>query len=220
MKKLWISAMVLVLLVFGATISARGDPNGKTEKSTTVPYEELSFSNISCQYNQVAYIDLNGSISGYVSSYFWRDSKLIRLRNIKKVIIYLNSPGGEVTTGFSICDEIIRLKQHDVQVIVEASGMVASMAIPILTVASEAYASPTTFFMLHPIKQFKWGSFLESSEDLEREQMKLKLMQNAYVNMVSEHSMMPKDLLENFMEKGTWFNASDALKWGIINKIY
>ena len=189
----------------------------KISKSMDVENPELQFSRFTRTYDGTAYISLT-SVHSWASEAMWSDFKLIKLEGIGRVILYLNNPGGSAFDGFGITDEIRLLKNSGVHVTCEASGIVASAAIPILLICDRRIASRNTVFLIHPASIFKMFAS-ETLKDVEAQAEMLKMARNKYTDIVQDRSRLSRKEILDMLEKDSWFDAEKALTWGMIDEI-
>ena len=189
----------------------------KIAKSMKIENTGLQFSGFTRINDGTAYISLT-SVHSWASESMWYDFKLIGIEGIKKVILYLNNPGGSAFDGFGITDAIRVLKESGVHVSCEASGIVASAAIPILLICDKRVASKHTVFLIHPASIFKMFSS-ETLKDIEAQAEMLNLARTKYADIVESRSNLSmKEILE-MLDKDSWFDAEKALKWAMIDEI-
>lgn len=214
--------LAAVLLIAGIVPLSAEDKEDVTEdkisKTMTVENPYLQFSGYCKIYNDTIYIALT-SISSYQAEYLWSDFTLIRQEGFRKVVIYLNNPGGDAFAGTCLTDQIRMLKEAGVLVRMEAYGIVASAAIPVFVSANERIASRNTIFLIHPASLTKWGFFTETLKDLESQSQMIKMLRIRYAKTVAEHSKLTVDEVVEMMSKDTWFSAEQAMEWGMIDEL-
>ena len=132
----------------------------------------------------------------------------------KDISIYINSPGGSVYAGLGIYDTMQYISS-DVSTI--CTGMAASMA-AVLLVAGQAgkrYALPHSRVMIHQ----PMGGIQGQASDIEitaREILKLK---EELYKIISTHSGQPFEKVEADSDRDYWMIASEAKKYGMIDKV-
>ncbi len=131
------------------------------------------------------------------------------------ISVYLNSPGGSVYAGLGIYDTM-QFIANDISTI--CTGMAASMAAVLLVAGTEGKraALPHSRVMIHqPL-----GGAQGQASDIEitaREIMKLK--KELYM-IISEHSHADYEKVERDSDRDYWMTASEALEYGMIDRIY
>jgi ATP-dependent protease ClpP protease subunit len=189
----------------------------KVQRSMEVSNSELQFSMYTKIYNDTAYISSTG-IHSWSAESMWSDLQLIRLKGIKNITMYLNNPGGSAFHGFGITDQLRLLKKSGIKVTAEASGIVASAAIPVLLICDHRVASKSTIFLIHPASIFKMFSS-ETLKDIESQADMLKLARSKYADIVQERSNLSRDKILELLDKDSWFDADTAFKWGMLDEV-
>ena len=178
----------------------------------------LCYSTKTVIHGDVAYMTMTMT-DGYVATDLWRDTILLLSDNIKELVIYLDNPGGAAFAGQSIVDQLIQIRDKGVHIRIEARGIVASAAIPILAVGTERIASRSCGFLIHPATLWKWGVFSETMADLESQKTMMAMLKDSYIGILTKYTKMKAEDLEKMMEKDTWFTAEQAKDWGLIDSI-
>lgn len=115
-------------------------------------YDSKNQSLLETSNKKIAIVYGIGDISGYsdnASDFTYNNivpqlRKLKANKKIKAVILYLNTPGGEVFASEKIRRELMDLRKEDKKVIVYMSGMAASGGYWISTAADKIVAQPST----------------------------------------------------------------------------
>ena len=132
----------------------------------------------------------------------------------QEIYMYINSPGGVVTSGLSIYDTMQYIKP---KVATVCLGQACSMGATIL-MAGEAgmrYALPNSRVMIHQPS----GGFRGQATDIEihaKETMKLKATMN---NLYAHHTGKPVAQVTKSMERDNFMSAEEAKTFGLIDKI-
>lgn len=132
-------------------------------------------------------------------------------RDIK---IYINSPGGSITAGFAIYDTI----QHipcDVETI--AIGMAASMGSFLLSSGTKGkrYALPNTEVMIHQPSGGSQGQVTDMKITMER----ILNMQERLNVILAKNTGKTIDVIKADCERDNFMLASEAVKYGLIDKV-
>lgn len=145
-------------------------------------------------------------------------SQLITLDSIKHepITIYLNSPGGEVNSGFAIFDTI-RYLRSDVRII--NTGLCASIA-TIINIAAKKpmrFSMPNARFLIH--QPLIMGQIYGQASDLEITANEI-LKTRAKINeLLAQECAQPLEKVEKDTVRDYWMTAPEALKYGLISKI-
>jgi len=132
----------------------------------------------------------------------------------KPISLYINSPGGSVTSGFAIYDTI----QHiNPKVSTICIGSAASMAAFILSSGEKGhrYALPNAEMMIHQVS----GGAVGQESDIQivaqhMERMKQKLNKLLASNTKKTIKQIVKDC-----DRDYYMNAEEAVKYGLIDKV-
>lgn len=152
--------------------------------------------------------EINDSLANIVIS------ELLYLDNINNedIYIYINSPGGSITSGMSIYDTMNFIKSN---VITIGLGICASMAAFILSSGHKRYALPNTEIMIHQPLGGAQGQATDIKIAAERIiKLKEKLNKILASNTKQTYEKITKDT-----ERDNFFSAKEALDYGIIDKI-
>lgn len=188
--------------------------NYKNDKSNKRDKEQRA-SNINL-FDKERIIFLNEEITDSLAKTIVEKLFKLDATNHKDIKLYINSPGGSVSSGLAIYDAIKYIKS-DVSTI--AIGRVASMASILLVAGTKGkrYAFPNSEIMIHEVsssafmtKVTEMKERLEHSQSLNNRLCKL-IVKNTNLSM----SQVKKDTIN----KDTWYSAQKALKYGFIDKV-
>lgn len=143
-------------------------------------------------------------------------SELLYLDSINNddINIYINSPGGSITSGMAIYDTMNYIKS-DVSTI--CIGMAASMAAFLLSSGTKGkrYALPNSEVMIH---QPLGGASGQATEIKIAAQRILKL-KDKLNKILSSNTNQDINTIENDTERDNFMDSNEALEYGIIDKI-
>jgi len=135
----------------------------------------------------------------------------------KDIVMYINSPGGEVYSGMAIYDTMQYIK---CDVVTIATWLAASMGSIFLAWGTKwkRYALPHSKIMIHqPLISGGWITGQATDIQIEAaEMMKVKKM---FIQLMSQHTGQDIKKVEQDMERNNRMTPEDALKYGIIDKI-
>ena len=132
------------------------------------------------------------------------------------ILIYQNSPGGEVNSGFSIYDTI-RFIRSEVKII--NTGLCASIA-TIINIAAKKenrLSMPNTRFLIH--QPLIGGVIRGQASDLEihaNEILKTREKINKYL---AEACGQPLERVEKDTMRDYWMDTDEALKYGLVSRV-
>lgn len=134
--------------------------------------------------------------------------------NQQDISLYINSPGGSVTAGMGIYDTIHFIKS-DVSTI--CVGMAASMAAFLLSSGEKGKrcALPNSEIMIHQPLGGVEGQATEIKIAAER----ILKMKEKINKMLAKNTGQDLKTIENDTERDYFLEASEALEYGLIDKI-
>ena len=132
----------------------------------------------------------------------------------KDINIYINSPGGVVTSGMAILDTMRFIKPA---VATYCVGMAASMAAVLLTAGTKGkrYALPHSRVLLHQ----PMGGFRGQASDIDihaREILKVKAELN---QIISESTGQPLEKIAHDTDRDFFLRADEAKEYGVIDTV-
>ena len=133
----------------------------------------------------------------------------------KDIMMYINSPGGSVVAGMAIYDTMNYVK-CDVRTI--CVGMAASMAAVLLASGAKGkrFALPNSEIMIH---QPLGGAQGQASDIAIHAQHILKTKKKLN-SILAEKSGQDIQTIEKDTDRDNFMSASEALKYGLIDKIF
>lgn len=132
--------------------------------------------------------------------------------NHEEICLYINSPGGEVCSGFAIFDTIQYIKS-DVRTIVV--GMAASMAAFLLACGNKRCALKNAEVMIHqPL-----GGIQGQATDIKIVADHIVKTKNKLIEILAKKTQKKTSILEADMERDFYMDSKEALEYGIIDEI-
>jgi ATP-dependent clp protease, proteolytic subunit clpP len=132
----------------------------------------------------------------------------------KDIYLYINSPGGVVTSGFSIYDTMNYIKP-DVSTI--CIGQAASMGAFLLSCGAKGkrYALPNSRIMIHqPL-----GGAQGQATDIEIQAKEILRMKEILNNVLSQNSGKDLAQVEKDTDRDFFMSAEDAVQYGLIDQV-
>ena len=143
-------------------------------------------------------------------------SELLYLDSINHddISLYINSPGGSITSGMAIMDTMNFIKS-DVSTI--CLGMAASMGAFLLSCGQKGkrYILPNAEVMIHQPLGGATGQATEIKIAAER----ILKMKDKLNNILSENTQQSLEKIQEDTERDHFLDANEALEYGIIDKI-
>ena len=160
-------------------------------------------------------IFLNGPIDDGVASLVSSQLLFLESENPKKDIsMYVNSPGGIVTSGLAIYDTMEYIRS-DVSTV--CMGQAASMGSLLLMAGAEGkrYALPNARIMTHQPS----GGFQGQASDIEIHAREILDLRKRLNNIYERHTGKSLKQVEKIMERDTFMTAEDAKSFGLIDEV-
>ncbi len=132
----------------------------------------------------------------------------------KDIYMYVNSPGGVVTSGLAIYDTMQYIR-CDVSTL--CVGQAASMGAHLLAAGAKGkrYALPNARIMIHqPL-----GGFQGQATDIEIHAKEILKLKNDLNRMMAKHTGQPLDKLAEDVERDYFLSADAACEYGIVDKV-
>ena len=130
--------------------------------------------------------------------------------------LYINSPGGSVTSGMSVYDTMNFIKP-DVSTL--CLGQAASMGAMLLTAGAKGkrFALPHSRVMIHqPLINGGLGGQASDIEIHARELLKMKATLN---ELLAKHSGQPLEKIERDTDRDNFMSAEEAAAYGLIDHV-
>lgn len=159
-------------------------------------------------------IILNGEINDSLANSIVAQLLFLDSENHEDISLYINSPGGVITSGMAIYDTMNFIKS-DVSTI--CIGLAASMAAFILSSGKKGkrYALPNAEIMIH---QPLGGASGQATEIKIAAEHILKL-KDKLNTILAKNTNKPLEKIQNDTERDYFLNSNEALEYGIIDKI-
>jgi ATP-dependent Clp protease, protease subunit len=132
----------------------------------------------------------------------------------KDIQLYINSPGGSITSGFAIYDTIQYIKP-DVSTI--CIGMAASMGAFLLAAGKKGkrFALPNAEIMIHqPL-----GGMQGQAEDIRIHAERIVKIREQINRILSERTGQPYEKIARDTDRDFFMSAEEAKKYGIIDEV-
>lgn len=136
-------------------------------------------------------------------------------QNNEDIKIYIDSPGGDVYSGLGLLDIMDYIKPDIVTINI---GLAASMAAIILCSGTKGKrkALKRSRTMIH---QPAGGGWMQQASDMEIEAREINLLKRELYEIISEKTGQPYEKVSKDGDRNYWMNASDAKKYGMVDKI-
>ena len=160
-------------------------------------------------------IFVSGPIHDALSTLIVAQLLFLESENPKKEIsMYINSPGGVVTSGLSIYDTMRYIRPKISTLCV---GQAASMGSLLLTAGDKGqrFTLPNSRIMLHQPS----GGFQGQASDIALHAKEILLLKERLNLIYVEHTGQKLEEVEKALDRDNFMTAEEAKAWGIIDKI-
>lgn len=160
-------------------------------------------------------IFITGAIEDYMASLVTAQLLFLEAENPKKEIsMYINSPGGVVTSGMAIYDTMQYIRAPVATLCI---GQAASMGSLLLAAgaAGMRYALPNARIMVHQPS----GGFQGQASDIERHAKEILDMRTRLNKIYVTHTGQTLRKIEDALERDTFMTAEQARDFGIVDEV-
>lgn len=133
----------------------------------------------------------------------------------KDIDVYINSPGGSVTSGLAMYD-CMQLVKPDVSCI--CMGMAASAAAVLLAGGAKGkrYALPYSRIMIHQ----PWiGQIGGQATDIDIHARQILKTRETLNKILADHTGQPLDRVQRDTERDYYMSAAEAVEYGLIDQV-
>jgi ATP-dependent Clp protease protease subunit len=132
----------------------------------------------------------------------------------KDIYLYINSPGGMVTSGMAIYDTMQHIKSDVVTICV---GLAASMGSFLLAAGTKGkrLALPHSRIMIHQPS----GGTRGQATDIEIEAREILRIRHQLNNIYAERTGQPLSKIEKDMDRDFFMSAEESKEYGLIDRV-
>ena len=160
-------------------------------------------------------IFVTGPVEDYMASVIIAQLLFLEAENPKKeVSMYINSPGGVVSSGLAIYDTMQYIKP---EVSTLCIGQAASMGSLLLAAGApnKRFSLPNSRVMVHQPS----GGFQGQASDIERHAQEILSLRSRLNDIYVKHTGQNLKSIEKALDRDTFMTASDSKEFGIIDKV-
>jgi ATP-dependent Clp protease protease subunit len=160
-------------------------------------------------------IFVTGGVEDYMASVVTAQLLFLEADNPKKEIsMYINSPGGVVTSGMAIYDTMQYIRAPVSTVCI---GQAASMGSLLLTAGEKSmrFALPNARIMVHQPS----GGFQGQASDIERQAQEILDMRARLNKIYVSHTGQTLRKIEEALERDTFMTSEQAKDFGLIDTV-
>lgn len=132
------------------------------------------------------------------------------------IYLFINSPGGEITSGFSIFDTARFIQPEVITVVV---GLAASMGSLIALCAEKKnrWAFPNAKFLIH--QPLISGILTGSASDIDIHAKDIIRTKQKINELYSKETGRPLEEVEKATDRDRWMEVPEALDFGLISRV-
>ena len=158
---------------------------------------------------------LNGEVNDTSASLIVAELLFLESENPDKdIYMYINSPGGVITSGMAIYDTMQYIKPDVATLCI---GQACSMGSFLLAGGAKGkrFSLPNSRIMIHqPL-----GGFQGQATDIEIHAREILNIRKRMNKLYSEHCNRPIEEIEKAVERDNFMSAQEALDFGLVDKV-
>jgi ATP-dependent Clp protease protease subunit len=133
----------------------------------------------------------------------------------KDINLYINSPGGSVSSGLAIYDTMQYIRP-DVSTI--CIGLAASMGAVLLTGGAKGKRSglPNSRIMIHQ----PWGGVQGTASDISIQAEEILRTKKRLNEILAHHTGQPLEVIERDTDRDRYMSSEEAKTYGLIDTVY
>jgi ATP-dependent Clp protease, protease subunit len=132
----------------------------------------------------------------------------------KDINLYINSPGGNVTSGLAIYDTM-QFLACDINTF--CMGMAASMAAVLLCAGTKGkrFALPNSDIMIHQIA----GGAQGTASDVERQVDYMFKLKKRMIRIIADHTGKSEKQIHDDSDRDYYMSATEAKEYGLVDEV-
>ncbi len=161
-------------------------------------------------------IFVTGPVEDHMATLITAQLLFLEAENPKKEIsLYINSPGGVVTSGLAIYDTMQFIRPPVATLCI---GLAASMGSLLLTAGEKGmrFALPNARIMVHQPS----GGFQGQASDIERHAEDIVKMKRRLNELYVKHTGQPYEVIERTLDRDHFLTSEEAREFGLIDKVH
>ena len=130
------------------------------------------------------------------------------------VNMYINTPGGAVTSGLAIYDT---MQFVPCDIATYCIDQASSMGAVLLAAGTKGkrHALPHSRIMIHQ----PWGGTQGTASDIQIQAQELKRNKDILIDIVARHTEQPRDRVEEDTDRDFFLTPNDAKEYGIVDEV-
>lgn len=132
----------------------------------------------------------------------------------KEISVYINSPGGSVTSGLAIYDTMLFVK---CDVATYCVGQAASMGALLLCAGSKGkrFVLPNSRIMIHQ----PWGGIQGAAEDISRHAKEILQLRDRINEIFAFHTGQSLEKIQKDTDRDYFMSAQEAKDYGLVDEV-
>ncbi len=154
-------------------------------------------------------------IDDYVANLVIAQMLFLQMEDVNKDInVYINSPGGSVTSGLAIYDTIQFVR---CDVATYCVGQASSIGALLLCAGTKGkrHTLPNSRIMIHQ----PWGGIQGAAEDIARHAKEILKMRDRINEILAIHTNQPLEKIQKDTDRDYFMSAQEAKEYGIIDEV-
>jgi ATP-dependent Clp endopeptidase proteolytic subunit ClpP len=131
-----------------------------------------------------------------------------------KIYLHISSFGGDIMAAFSVIDTMLQCK---IPIVTILEGGCASCAILISVAGKERWMGEYAYMLIHQLSSGMWGQMDKLENEMENLKELMRRIKNHLIRF-SNGKCSGKEL-DDILKKDMWWTATDALEYGLIDRI-
>ena len=133
----------------------------------------------------------------------------------KDINLYINSPGGSVSSGLAIYDTMQYIRPDIATICI---GLAASMGAVLLAGGAKGKRSglPNSRIMIHQ----PWGGVQGTASDISIQAEEILRTKKRLNEILASHSGQPLDVIEKDTDRDRYMSSDEAKAYGLIDNVY
>ncbi|HGM5602771.1 TPA: ATP-dependent Clp protease proteolytic subunit [Serratia marcescens] len=158
---------------------------------------------------------LNGEVNDDVAEMLCAQLLLLEAENPEKPVhLYINSPGGAITSGLAIYDtmQYIRAPVHTL-----CMGTARSMGSFLLMAGEPGHRMALPNASLHVHQPL--GGFQGQASDILIQAEEMKRTKDRVIRLYAQHCGLSEEEVERVLDRDRFMTADEAAAWGLIDRV-
>ena len=132
----------------------------------------------------------------------------------KEISVYINSPGGSVTSGLAIYDTMQFIKPD---VSTYCIGQATSMGAILLSAGTKGkrFALPNSRIMIHQ----PWGGIQGAAEDISRHAKEILKLRDEINGILANHTGQSLERIQKDTDRDYFMSAQEAKAYGLVDEV-